>query len=114
MQAEVTPNTQPSRSAVGAVDRATAKRGLLYQWGPQAWIDMVMSHLMIVRRAWPLVSYTLVPILRMTTMTMTVSMPDIIAPVTRRVLRVEFVRVETPDWFRMPIKIVMEFAMAPQ
>jgi hypothetical protein len=28
------------------------KRGFLYHYGPQAWIDMVMSHTMIVRRAW--------------------------------------------------------------
>jgi hypothetical protein len=41
------------------------KRGFLYHYGPQAWIDMVMSHTMIVRRAWPLVSYTFLPILRM-------------------------------------------------
>jgi hypothetical protein len=41
--------------------------GFLYSFGPQAWMDMVMSRRMIVARAWPLVSYTLVPILRMTT-----------------------------------------------
>jgi hypothetical protein len=41
--------------------------GFLYNFGPQAWMDMVMSRRMIVARAWPLVSYTLVPILRMTT-----------------------------------------------
>jgi len=41
------------------------KGGFLYNYGPQAWIDMVMSHFMIVRQAWPLVSYTFVPILRM-------------------------------------------------
>ena len=40
--------------------------GLMYQWGPQAWIDMVMSKRMIVDRAGPLVTYTFLPILRMT------------------------------------------------
>ncbi len=43
------------------------RRGFLYNWGPQAWIDMVMSKRMIVTRAWPLVHYTFLPILRMTT-----------------------------------------------
>jgi hypothetical protein len=43
------------------------KGGFLYHFGPQAWIDMVMSYFMIVRQAWPLVSYTFLPILRMTT-----------------------------------------------
>lgn len=43
------------------------RRGFLYHWGPQAWIDMVMSKRMIVERAWPLVHYTFLPILRMTT-----------------------------------------------
>jgi hypothetical protein len=43
------------------------KPGFLYNYGPQAWIDMVMSYFMIVRQAWPLVSYTFLPILRMTT-----------------------------------------------
>jgi hypothetical protein len=42
------------------------RSGLLYHWGPQAWIDMVMSKRMIVDRAWPLVQYTFLPILRMT------------------------------------------------
>jgi len=40
-------------------------RGLLYHWGPQAWIDMVMSKRMLVDRAGPLVPYTFLPILRM-------------------------------------------------
>jgi len=39
--------------------------GLLYDWGPQAWIDMVMSKRMLVDRAGPLVPYTFLPILRM-------------------------------------------------
>ena len=32
--------------------------GLLYHWGPQAWIDMVMSKRMLVDRAGLLVPYT--------------------------------------------------------
>ncbi len=43
------------------------RQGFLYHWGPQAWIDMVMSKRMIVDRAWPLVHYTFLPILRMST-----------------------------------------------
>ena len=39
---------------------------LLHEWGPQAWIDMVMSKRMLVDRAGPLVPYTFLPILRMT------------------------------------------------
>jgi hypothetical protein len=46
---------------------ARKRSGFLYNWGPQAWIDMVMSKRMIVDRAWPLVHYTFLPILRMTT-----------------------------------------------
>lgn len=46
---------------------ARKRTGFLYNWGPQAWIDMVMSKRMIVDRAWPLVHYTFLPILRMTT-----------------------------------------------
>lgn len=44
-------------------DRKTP--GLLYHWGPQAWIDMVMSKRMLVDQAGPLVPYTFLPILRM-------------------------------------------------
>lgn len=53
--------------AVGpAGSTAPARRtGLLYHWGPQAWIDMVMSKRMLVDRAGPLVPYTFLPILRM-------------------------------------------------
>ncbi|NIR45782.1 MAG: hypothetical protein GWN83_17560, partial [Gemmatimonadetes bacterium] len=58
---------QPELSEKRAAPRAPKKqRGFLYQFGPQAWVDMVMSRRMIVGRAWPLVSYTLLPILRMT------------------------------------------------
>jgi hypothetical protein len=58
---------QPEMSENSAASRAPRKqRGFLYQFGPQAWVDMVMSRRMIVGRAWPLVSYTLLPILRMT------------------------------------------------
>lgn len=43
------------------------KGGFFYHYGPQAWIDMVMSKRMIVKQAWPLVTFTFLPILRMTT-----------------------------------------------
>ena len=52
----------PGRAAI-----PERKRGLFYHWGPQAWIDMWMSRAMIVKKAWLLVSHTIVPILRMTT-----------------------------------------------
>jgi len=43
-----------------------ARGGLLYQWGPQAWIDMVMSYLMLVRKGTTTLTYTFVPLLRIT------------------------------------------------
>ena len=43
------------------------RKGLLWNWGPQAWIDMFMTNRMIVQQAGPLVPYTFLPILRMTT-----------------------------------------------
>ena len=43
------------------------KGGFIYHWGPQAWIDMVMSYTMLVKKAFPLIVYTFLPILRMTT-----------------------------------------------
>ena len=45
----------PSRSQAGE---------LFYHWGPQAWIDMVMSKRMLVDRGGPMVPYTFLPILR--------------------------------------------------
>ncbi len=59
--------TQPELSEKSSAPRSPKKQhGFLYQFGPQAWVDMVMSRRMIVGHAWPLVSYTLLPILRMT------------------------------------------------
>jgi hypothetical protein len=58
---------QPEVSDERAASTAPRKpSGFMYSFGPQAWVDMVMSRRMIVGRAWPLVSYTIVPILRMT------------------------------------------------
>lgn len=48
--------------AMGAAPR---KSGLLYAWGPQAWIDMWMSKRMLVRAAMPIVSHSFLPILRL-------------------------------------------------
>ncbi len=39
--------------------------GWYYNWGPQAWIDMWMSNAMLVKKAMPIVSHTVVPILRL-------------------------------------------------
>ncbi len=57
----------PMAQGPPAVDPASpsAGGGLLYQWGPQAWIDMVMSKRILVDRAGPLVPYTFLPILRL-------------------------------------------------
>ena len=47
---------------------APEKRGgFFYHWGPQAWIDSVMSYTMLVKRGAPVITYTFLPILRMTT-----------------------------------------------
>jgi len=56
---ELQPSTRPTRPA------PPQREGWFYQWGPQAWIDMVMSKRMLVDRAGPLVPYTFLPILRM-------------------------------------------------
>ena len=50
---------RPTASAPGK------RKGLLWNWGPQAWIDMFMTNRMIVQQAGPLVPYTFLPILRM-------------------------------------------------
>jgi hypothetical protein len=42
-------------------------RGLLYHFGPQAWIDWFMTRQMIVKTGGLLIPYTFLPILRMTT-----------------------------------------------
>ena len=47
------------------VPTAAQKGGFIYHWGPQAWIDMWMSKSMLVDKAMPLVSHSLVPILRL-------------------------------------------------
>ncbi len=40
--------------------------GFLHHWGPQAWLDLLMGHVMIERRARPIIGYTFLPILRLT------------------------------------------------
>jgi hypothetical protein len=42
-----------------------SKNGLWYNWGPQAWIDMWMSNSMLVKKAMPIVTHSLLPILRL-------------------------------------------------
>lgn len=49
----------------GATSAAPPTRGLLYEWGPQAWIDMWMSRRMLVEKALPIVSHSFLPILRL-------------------------------------------------
>ena len=43
------------------------KGGWFYHWGPQAWIDMVMSYTMLVKKGALTITYTFLPILRITT-----------------------------------------------
>jgi hypothetical protein len=67
MASESAPLASPTpASASGPAAASAPGRGLLYHWGPQAWIDMVMSKRMLVDRAGLLVPYTFLPILRMT------------------------------------------------
>ncbi len=47
------------------VSKAPRKSGFLYEWGPQAWIDMWMSNSMLVKKAMPIVTHSLLPILRL-------------------------------------------------
>ncbi len=61
---DLQPAVAETRSIPAAPEK---KRGFFYHYGPQAWIDMVMTYSMLVKRAGPLVPYTFVPILRMTT-----------------------------------------------
>jgi hypothetical protein len=68
-QAAPLPDSPPAgpRDTTRPAQRKAGKPGgLIYRYGPQAWIDMVMSKKMIVERAWPMVHYTLLPILRLT------------------------------------------------
>ena len=60
------PPAGPRDTTRPAQRKADKPGGLIYRYGPQAWIDMVMSKKMIVERAWPMVHYTLLPILRLT------------------------------------------------
>ncbi|MBW2421913.1 MAG: hypothetical protein JRH19_25485, partial [Deltaproteobacteria bacterium] len=64
------PSASPEPLSIAKLGKPVApakKRGLFYHWGPQAWIDMWMSNSMIVKKAGPLIPYTFLPILRMTT-----------------------------------------------
>ena len=54
------------QDAVIATDSSNPlKSGWWYNWGPQAWIDMWMSNSMLVKKAMPLVTHSLLPILRL-------------------------------------------------
>lgn len=41
------------------------RRGIMWSWGPQAWIDMWMSRKMIVQKAGQIIVYTFLPVLRL-------------------------------------------------
>ena len=47
------------------MSKAPRKSGFWYEWGPQAWIDMFMSNAMLVKKAMPIVTHSLLPILRL-------------------------------------------------
>jgi hypothetical protein len=57
------------QDAVIATERSYSsiprKSGWWYNWGPQAWIDMWMSNSMLVKKAMPIVTHSLLPILRL-------------------------------------------------
>jgi hypothetical protein len=44
---------------------AAKKSGFFYNWGPQAWLDMWASNMFLVKRVHPTVSYSYLPILRL-------------------------------------------------
>jgi hypothetical protein len=52
-------------SPLTSTTSAPPKSGFLYEWGPQAWIDMWMSKTMLVKNGLPLVSHSFLPILRL-------------------------------------------------
>lgn len=58
-----------SQTAIPTASSAASVKpqGLLYHYGPQAWIDWFMAHQMIVKKGGLLIPYTFLPILRMTT-----------------------------------------------
>lgn len=60
---------EPARTIEAPADpgagSAPPKSGFLFEWGPQAWIDMWMSKKMLVDKALPLVSHSFVPILKL-------------------------------------------------
>ena len=59
------PTSSPDGSAPAAAHAQGS--GFVWEWGPQAWIDMFMSKKMIVDKAGLLVTHTLIPILRLAT-----------------------------------------------
>jgi hypothetical protein len=56
------PVSQPTNAEIAT---ETERSSWLHHWGPQAWIDMVMSKRMLVDQGGPVVVYTSLPILRM-------------------------------------------------
>ncbi len=59
------PAIATEESYAGATNVAPPKTGFLYEWGPQAWIDMWMSRTMLVKKALPIISHSFLPILRL-------------------------------------------------
>jgi hypothetical protein len=43
----------------------TPPSGIWFEWGTQAWMDMLMSKAMIVKQAHPIITHTFLPILRL-------------------------------------------------
>ncbi|MDP6978064.1 MAG: hypothetical protein QF570_05600 [Myxococcota bacterium] len=61
------PVTAPPLQAIGRPIPPEHRGGFVYQWGPQAWIDMWMSYSMLVKKAGLLITHTFIPILRLAT-----------------------------------------------
>jgi hypothetical protein len=64
------PDTEEKAGTLPLISRPIAppkKGGFIYHWGPQAWVDMVMSYNMLVKKGTLTIVYTFLPILRMTT-----------------------------------------------
>ncbi|CAH0990018.1 hypothetical protein SIN8267_00101 [Sinobacterium norvegicum] len=62
-----TSDTQKTEATIPSIDITdyVAPSGFWYQWGTQAWLDMLMSKSMIVKQAHPIITHTFLPILRL-------------------------------------------------
>ncbi len=59
--------TRALAAKAGPEKRLRASVRILDQWGPQAWIDMWILDAVLVKHGQPLVTYTLLPMIRLAT-----------------------------------------------